>query len=599
MAKLKLILSSYFYTVKLSWKVNKLSTGILVIFKLVTGIMPFFALLITQNLINKIEQFINGTSSIYIVISLFMAQLLITFASVLIDQIVQVENKKMENTFNLHLRKITLKKLQRISFAIFEDPQFQNSYQRINLNQNRMTKMTYDGLDFMKSILSLFFILWFLLNVNWLFIPILILGIIPLLKINMRFGDFRYEMIRFLTPYSRKENYISYLLNHHDVLKEVRTYNLENFLSHKWLEYFNLNANKSLELIKRQNLWLLLAQSVLILTYAISGIYLIYLLIIRKVLIGSFVAVLQAIQQIQGIISSISNLVGNFYESSLHISEFRSFMGTDEANDEETGTFIDKISQIKVEGLDFKYPGSNTEILRNINFEIQEGKRIAIVGANGSGKTTLLKCLIGLYDAKSYIKVNGHSLDQVDLHSYRKRISILFQDYNRYEFTAQENVGFGSIEKITNLHDIRTVSKVIGIDNHIMSLPYQYETQLGKLFSNGQALSGGQWQKIAIARSLFRNSDLIILDEPTASLDPKSEGEIMERIFESTEKKALLYITHRLGAASLADEILVIKNGEIIEKGTHEVLMNLNSEYKKMYQLQSEMYATQKKGALL
>lgn len=273
------------------------------------------------------------------------------------------------------------------------------------------------------------------------------------------------------------------------------------------------------------------------------------------------------------------------------MEDLRSFFLIKESEQNEKSCDLDEIKELSVENLSFQYNGQLLPVLKDISFRIRKGQKVALIGENGCGKTTLIKCLAGLYEtAPSMIQINGQPLTNIKTESYRKRISVLFQDYIQYNFTARENIGFGNVKKLNDIAEIQRAAKSTGIDSYLTQLPYQYETMLGKFFAGSDELSGGQWQKIALSRALYRNSDLMILDEPTSALDPRAEMEIIEDLFRENNQKAILFITHRLGAASLADMILVMKEGQIVERGTHEELLLQNGIYKKMYRTQSKWY---------
>ncbi|MEH7538111.1 ATP-binding cassette domain-containing protein, partial [Bacillus toyonensis] len=294
-------------------------------------------------------------------------------------------------------------------------------------------------------------------------------------------------------------------------------------------------------------------------------------------------------------LSSLIRSISNIYENLLYVKEFSSFISLPEIDDVEDKEEIHGIQEISVQKLNFTYPNQDIQILEGINLTITPGKKIAIIGENGSGKTTLIKCLTGLYETdSSMIHVNGMPLNKIDLNKYFKKISVLFQDFNRFEFTVRENIGFGNLEELANTEKLKEVIKRVGLENHIKSLPNQHDSRLGRFFDGGNELSGGQWQKIAIARCLFRECDLIVLDEPTSALDPKSEVEIMEEFFQYSSDKAVIFITHRLGAAWLADEIIVMERGRIAERGTHQELLHLDGIYKELFVSQSKWYMEHK-----
>lgn len=590
LTKVKLVFVSYLYSTRLSWEFNKSSLCIMTFYNIMLGILPATLLWTSQHLINAVTLLIQHKNGFLTVTGLFLLQITITFGSFVCRQFLQIENKKIENSYGLGIHKKIFEKISHLPYKLFESPDFQNKYQRIKLNQNNIMKMSNDGFKFLSGLISLFTVLGFLLSVSLWFIPLLIFGVLPLFIIQLKFGNKKFQVLKSLTPYGRKANYLAYLLDHREPLKEVKLFRLEKHLVHQWTDYFKLNAFENLKLLKKQSLWLLIAEIFLMITYVASGFIAILLISAGKILIGSFVAVLQAIQRIQGTLNNISSLLSSFYESSLIISEFRSFLELNEIENRNKTKKIDRVNTIQLKELTFYYPNHSEPTLKNITFEIRSGKKIAIVGANGSGKTTLIKCLTGLYETKDSITVNNIPIEELNLNSYFDRVATLFQDYNQYELTAQENIGFGKISSLENVEEIRKAAMKTGMDSYFMGSSEQYRTQLGRMFQGGTGLSGGQWQKVALSRSLFRKGDVIFLDEPTSALDPKSEVEILEHLFKTTDKQALVFITHRLGAACLADEILVMKDGRIIEKGSHQNLLSLGGEYSRMYRSQSKWY---------
>ena len=232
-----------------------------------------------------------------------------------------------------------------------------------------------------------------------------------------------------------------------------------------------------------------------------------------------------------------------------------------------------------------------------MNLKFSKGKIYALVGENGSGKTTLIKIISGLY--KNYegtILVNGIDLNKLNLESYQNALSIVFQDYNNYEFTVKENITLGDINEFNNIEQMKRAGKLSGADFFIDKLPNKYFQQVGTWFDNGIQLSGGQWQKLAISRCLFRNASIYIFDEPTASLDPSSEYVFFGNLMSNIKSAITLFVTHRFTNAELADQIIVLKNGQIVEEGSHEELINLNKEYARLYKIQLGQMKYSNKG---
>lgn len=246
---------------------------------------------------------------------------------------------------------------------------------------------------------------------------------------------------------------------------------------------------------------------------------------------------------------------------------------------------------IQFEEVNFKYRDTTRQALKNINLTLNPGETIALVGENGSGKTTLIKLLSRLYDPTSgRITIDGIDLRQFEPADLRSQISVIFQDYVKYYFTARKNIWLGNIDATPTAASILTAARRAGADEIIQSLPQGYDTVLGKWFEQGEELSIGQWQKIALARSFFRNSQVIILDEPTSAIDPQAESEIFLKFRQLIANRAAILISHRLSTVKMADCIYVMHQGAIVESGTHDHLIKLNGLYTTMFETQAQNY---------
>ena len=246
---------------------------------------------------------------------------------------------------------------------------------------------------------------------------------------------------------------------------------------------------------------------------------------------------------------------------------------------------------VSLHNVSFTYPGSNSPVLSEIDMEIRAGETVALIGENGAGKTTLTKLLLGLYEPTSgFVALDGMDLKEVDLMSWRDRTGAVFQDYVKYAFTARENIGMGRVGELENVSAIRDAGVRSGVHSAIEDLPKGYETLLGREFEGGRELSGGQWQSLAIARLYLRDADLLVLDEPTSALDPLAEVQVYHQFLELSSNKTVLLISHRLGSARLADRVLFLKDGRIIEEGTHDELVEAGGAYSELFAMQAEWY---------
>ncbi|MEF7655680.1 MULTISPECIES: ABC transporter ATP-binding protein [Bacillus] len=595
-------MSLFLYSASVFWRACKSHFLFLVFIRIIEGFIPVINIFLFERLINEAARFINHSGNLEEVFVYLACQLVTFLLQYILEHLSIINDKYINQKIGLHMKEITFNKMEKLAYIHFENPEFQNKLQMISSIDQRIVNNVTSSSNLLKECITLISILVYLINIHWVLVVILFVGIIPLFIIEIKNGTSKYELMRNLTPVNREMFYITNLLYRRESVKELRLFQITSFLIKKWRQKYQENNLEEINLLKKQTVWLFVTEIILVLVYALTSAFLLYLMKLGRVLVGSLVAVLQAIQNIQASLNSLIRSISNIYENLLYVKEFSSFISLPEIDEVKDKEEIHSIQEISIQQLNFTYPNQNIQTLKGINFTITPGKKIAIIGENGSGKTTLIKCLTGLYETdSSMIHVNGMSLNKIDLNKYFKKMSVLFQDFNRFEFTVRENIGFGNLEDLADTEKLKEVIKRVGLENYIKSLPNQYDSRLGRFFDGGNELSGGQWQKIAIARCLFRECDLIVLDEPTSALDPKSEVEIMEEFFRYSSDKAAIFITHRLGAAWLADEIIVMERGRIAERGTHQELLHLDGIYKELFVSQSKWYMEHKeliKGSL-
>ncbi|WP_231401791.1 ABC transporter ATP-binding protein [Bacillus sp. 123MFChir2] len=591
-------MSLFLYSARIFWKSCKNHLIFLVFIRVIEGFIPVINIFLFERLINEAARFINHSGNLEQVFVYLACQLATFLLQYILEHLSIINDKYINQKIGLHIKETTFNKMEKLAYIHFENPEFQNKLQMISGIDQRIVNNVTSSSNLLKECITLISILVYLINIHWVLVVILFVGIIPLFIIEIKNGSSKYELMRYLTPVNREMYYISNLLYRRESVKELRLFQITNFLIKKWRQKYQENNLEEINLLKKQTVWLFASEIILVLVYAITSVFLLYLMKLGRVLVGSLVAVLQAIQNIQASLNSLIRSISNIYENLLYVKEFSSFISLPEIDEAEDKEDIHSIQEISVQQLSFTYPNQHIQTLKDINLKITPGKKIAIIGENGSGKTTLIKCLTGLYETdSSMIHVNGTPLNKIDLNKYFKKISVLFQDFNRFEFTVRENIGFGNLESLADTEKLKEVIKRVGLENYIKNLPNQYDSRLGRFFDGGNELSGGQWQKIAIARCLYRECDLIVLDEPTSALDPKSEVEIMEGFFQYSSDKAVIFITHRLGAAWLADEIIVLERGRIAERGTHQELLHLEGIYKELFVSQSKWYMEHKELA--
>jgi ATP-binding cassette subfamily B protein len=314
----------------------------------------------------------------------------------------------------------------------------------------------------------------------------------------------------------------------------------------------------------------------------------------KELTLGEFTSYSTIIFQIFSMFQALSFQFGGMLTNARHINEFKEFIKM-----EEDHTFAPSSCSasfplqegISLQNVSFMYPNQDREVLSNISFTIKPGEKIAIVGDNGAGKSTLIKCLIGLYRVSNgKISYNNINVNDISRHELQKHVSVIFQDFVKYDMSVKENIGVGNIEEIDNEVRMMHIMQKTDLGDTVNRLSDGLNTKLGYTFKEGRTLSGGEWQKIAISRALFKHAEIFILDEPTAALDPIAESGLLEKFMSIIENNTGIVISHRLGFCRFADRVIVLREGKLVEEGSHVDLISKNGIYAKMYEAQSKWY---------
>lgn len=568
---------------------------------IVTGSSPFLTLWMAKEIINEVTRFVQGDTKEYLVLlGLLVGQFMLTIFLSALKNLREYYDKRMECKLDYNVQQMILEKTTTVPIINFDLPDFYNHLQRISGGGARFLSPIRSVIDLIEAAFSLFSYAIFLMLMDWRLVIVSLVATVPFYFVQAKFGQNRYRLHVKLSSVSREAEYYKQLMQDRRSAKEIRLFGIASFFRKRWAEKFWKNATESLRLEKQQQSAEVGMEGFSALFYMGMTVTLIWLARNVKMSIGEFVAIIQAIQGTQGTFTSMSMLLAKLYEEKLFIKDFYQFFEREDTHfdiTDKSGLFPRIIQKgITFEDVSFRYVNGERDVLKNISFHIEPYEKIAIVGQNGSGKTTLIKCLMGLYTPTSgKIKIEGKNIQNMDENQLRKNITVIFQDFIRYELPVRENIGIGNIDRLDDLEKIVEVSKICGADTFIKRLPNEYETYLGRIFGDGEDLSGGQWQKVALSRALFRDSQVVVLDEPTAALDPIAEMEIFNRFKLLTDNKIAIFISHRMAATRMADKIIVMKEGEIAEMGTHEELMSYGQEYFQMYQMQAQWFSADRK----
>jgi len=513
-----------------------------------------------------------------------------------LDQILVVLQKTAEARLRRHVQTQIMRHSVGMDVSFFETPNFYDKLQRAQREIGyRPFAIIMSLVQGARDLTTLMGYLVVIMTLGWWLAPYLLLTSLPSLIVQAKFGRQGWMLISGWTPQERLMWYIHSLLTSNRDIKEVKLFGLGEHLLDRWQSLFWQYYHQNKRLVRRRALCEFGAVLVGTIAYAGFYAYAIYCtLTIPSVTIGSLILYTQSMERATGSVSAIMRSIATFYENNLYIGNLFEFLSQRPLIvAPKRPTVVPKpVRQgIRFEEVCFRYPGAAEDVLAGVSLEIPAGRRVAIVGENGVGKTTLVKLLARLHDPQhGRITIDGIDLRQFDPNDWQQQIAITFQDFAHYAMTARENIGFGRLQHMEDMERIRAAADLSGARECIERMENSWDTVLGKIFDEGQELSIGEWQKVALARAFFRDAPILVLDEPTASLDAKQEYEIFRRFNQLTAGKTTVLISHRFSSVRMAERIFVIEKGRVTEQGSHEELMAINNRYAELFLRQAAAY---------
>lgn len=547
------------------------------------AVIPLLAVAAGQKVIDQVT---NHSPFMEMIIVWIVATAFQQFLPSLSTMVQGVLTDKLTGFINISLMK---KSADLQSISIFDDSKYFDDLQMLRDDASwRPVNLIVFGVSVLQSFLTLAFMLIYLARYNWWLALLLLVVMVP-----QSISYYRIQQQSFETMVERSKNarYLHYysglLLDRRDA-KEVRLFNMFPKIIEKYINLFEQTKKDVNQIRKRQ---LATSSLFVVLTVGVFGYG--FYWFTNSVRTGALeVGVLLMFVSVIGYIStSMARVVEDsslLYDSLLWIEKYFKFLEYQDNFENGSQNFPDDFDDINVKNLSFTYPFSDTEILHNVSFSVKSGEKIAVVGENGSGKSTLVKLLMRFYDpTNGKISVDNYDLKDFNIFDLHKNLSATFQDFSRFKLTLQENVITGYS---FNKDRVNNVLKASGLGDLLANDHLNLNTMLAKDFKNGTDLSGGQWQKVALARDLYADGKIEFLDEPTAALDAKSEAEIYQRFLKENDKKTIFFVTHRLSAVRFADKVLFLDGGKISGFDTHTNLLQTNPKYKEMYDLQEDAY---------
>lgn len=591
--------SRLFYIFRLVWETQPILLIVLMFMTVYNGVMPLVGTLITAHLLECVVQSFTGQVDLILPLILQFGYLFLnTLTSSISNMVTQIAGEAVTN----HVKVKIMNKAKTVDLASFDKPDFyerlENANREAGVRPVNILRATFELISKIISMVSYFAVLAAILKVlpssSLIFFAAFIILTVASAVVSFHFRrkNFRYMFHR--SKDRRKMNYYSDLLVNKDMVKEIRLFNLSDLLIGKYNAVFSGYFKGIKKLIWQEgacNLALSLATAVM------NGV-LFYMIATNVSQISDYSVYTGALNSISSALTAAITVISTIYEGSLFIDNMILFM--DEKQTVKPVIDAPAVPKthcghtIELKNVTFRYPGSDRDVIHNMNLTIKAGSTVALVGLNGAGKTTLIKLITRLYDpTEGVIELDGRDIREYDTEALYKLYGIIFQDFGKYAESAGDNIAFGSIFKNKTDENVRDAAGKSGANAFIEKMPLGYETPLTRYFeSDGTELSVGQWQKLSVARAFYSDADILILDEPTASLDAIAEQEIYSQFDKLREGKTSVFVSHRLSSATIADTVIVLENGAVAETGTHEELMALHGKYYKLFSTQASRYMT-------
>jgi len=577
------------------WDTSPALTTATIVLRLVSSVIPVAQLWVGKLIIDQVVWAIQGRLTDPHKIWVYLAyEIALAVLSDLLSRAVNLSDSLLGDKFTNHVGLRLMEHANRLDLVSFEDPVFYDKLERARRQTTARLGMLGLIAGMGQQFITLLSLLAAVVSFSPWFLLLLVGAVVPAFLGETRFAMLAYSMLYRWTPERRELDYLRMLGASNQSAKEVKIFGLGQHLADRSRTLFDrfYEENKALA-VKRA-----ITGSLLNLLPT-AGYYGAYVLILIRTMagamtVGSLTFVAGAFARSRSLIETLFSGLNNIAEQALYIKDLFDFF--------ETQPSIVSVpnavpaprpirSGFEFRDVSFSYPGSERQVLRRVSFHFEAGERIALIGENGAGKTTLVKLLARLYEPTGgAIFLDGVDLREYDVDSLRGEIGVIFQDYMRYDMLVRENIGFGRIEELGNQSRIEGAARKSLADPLIAQFKLGYDQMLGRRFENGVDLSAGQWQKVALGRAYMRDAQVLILDEPTASLDARAEYEVFLRFADLTRGRMAVLISHRFSTVRMADRILVLADGELAEQGTHRQLVALGGRYAELFELQAAGY---------
>ena len=555
----------------------------------------WLARLIIDAVVEAARGHVGAREGFHIVLPYLLLQLILTFVGAVNGQIYQLIDKFMAHQLGHLVNRRIINKALSLEAKWFEDPEFYDKMQNARRQSEwRSWAIVKAGFLVVQNLLTLLSFVAVLLSFNPWLAGVLFAAALPAFVAQCRYSQLTFRLETWHTPETRAMLYLEQILTQDHSVKEIKLFGLGQNLLGRYSGIFNKIYREDVALAKSRSVKAVGWGTLATLASFVCNAWCVYMAVAGRITLGQMTLYIALFAQSQGVFQGMLDNINGLYEHGLFMDNLFGFLALRsqvEVLEAAKRPADDPSRGIEFRGVWFQYPGNKDWALRDFSLSIGPREKLALVGPNGSGKTTLVKLLTRLYEpTKGAIYVRGVDIRYLSPEEIHRRIGAIFQDFVRYHLTLKENIGFGAIEYLDDLARLLEAAANAGADEVAAALPKKYDSVLGRWFDSGHELSLGQWQKIALARAFMSGGEILVLDEPTASLDAQSEADVFQRFRDLTQKRIAILVSHRFSTVRMADRIAILEAGRIQELGSHAELVARGGTYAKLFELQARGY---------
>jgi ATP-binding cassette, subfamily B, bacterial len=582
-------------TLKLVWSSSPTHALVIAVTSLLQAFAPAASLWVAKLLLDDVALAVQGKleNAYGSLIGLLAIQVGIGVFLTLIGALQGASRELLGDSLQYRTTMLILGKAANLEVERFENAAtydaLKNAYNEVGF---RPIGVALQLLSLAQAIITLVSIGALLSRLGWLVLILVLIATLPGVIVSNRFGAESYRMIRRQTQDARVQNYLGSILTSDSLVKEVRLFGFETYLLDRWGEYYKKFRAQLVNLIYRRSAWNLGASLGSAVLVGLATLSVLARAAAGLITVGDFSLFVGGLSQVQNQFSSLLSGFSSIYQSLLYMRNLFEFLELPTRDLDAGETWSGPIRTITFENVGFRYPLTTRDVLKGVNFSVSSGQALALVGENGAGKTTIVKLLTRLFEPTSgRILFNGLDVSRFSPRSVQTEMSIIFQDYGQYSMSARENVALSKLEGIGDNAALEKSGLQSGANEFVTDLPDGYDTMLGRLFTGGRQLSGGQWQRLALSRLYFRDASVLVFDEPTAALDAQAEFDTIEALRNQAQDRIAVLISHRFSTVRLANQIVVLEDGVVSEYGSHEQLLETGGRYSQLFRLQARGYA--------